>query len=189
MVINKNQDKDTHRHSRRQKGKIDEREWWRVETERRRRKDRVVRRLVRLTTWTQEQWDPHLDLSVWWNKLPATIPYSTLSTDVTSKASLFPLSSLLSPSKYSFVPLFLFLPPSQPLSAFLSLSLVLSVSDTQWIREYLAARYQTTLHLPLPLCAQAYQSESHCQDRCHWHSLHLLQHSDDTQLTQLTDRR
>lgn len=53
---------------------------------------------------------------------------------------------------------------------------VLSVSDTQWIREYLAARYQTSLHLPLPLCAQAYQSESRCQDRCHrlnrdhWHN-------------------
>lgn len=93
--------------------------------------DHVVRRLVRLTTWTQEQWDPHLDLSAWWNKLPTTIPYSTLSTDVTSKASLFPLSSLLSPSKYSFVPLFLFLLPSQPLSAFLSMSLgVISIWHT-----------------------------------------------------------
>lgn len=27
--------------------------------------------------------------------------------------------------------------------------------------------YQPPLHLPLPLCAQAHQSESGCQDRCH----------------------
>lgn len=93
--------------------------------------DQVVRKLVRLTTWSREQWDSHLDLSVWWNKLRTTIPYSTRSTDVTSKASLFPLSSLLSPSKYSFMPLFLFLLPSQTLSAFLSLSLgVISIWHT-----------------------------------------------------------
>lgn len=63
--------------------------------------------------------------------------------------------------------LFLFWLPSHALSlGFFPLSepLVLSVSDTQWIREYLAAHYQTSLHLPLPLCAQAYQSESYCQD-------------------------
>lgn len=75
------------------------------------------------------------------------------------------------PLPLTSIHLFLFRLPSHTLSLgfFFSLSLralVLSVSDTQWIREYLAAHYQTSLHLPLPLCAQAYQSESHCQ---HWH--------------------
>lgn len=154
--------------------------------------DHVVRRLVPLTTWSREQWASHLDLSVWWNKLPATIPYSTLSTDVTSKASLSPPLVLSLPSSplpsIHLCPYFSSCSPhrlSLPFSLWVS---VLSVSDTQWIREYLAARYQTSLHLPLPLCAQAYQSESHCQDRCHrrncnhWHNLHLPQHADYTQL-------
>lgn len=95
--------------------------------------------------------DSHLDLSVWWNKPLATIPYSTLSADVTSEASLFP--SLAPLPSIHLCPYFF---PSQTLSLSLSLSQslsVLSVSDTQWIREYLAAPLSDLSSSPTaPLC-------------------------------------
>lgn len=149
--------------------------------------DQVVRKLVRLTTWSLEQWDSHLDLSVWWNKLRTTIPYSTQSILTWHLKHLFfltlhssPLPSIhLCPYFSSYFPHRL----SLPFSLWVS---VLSVSDTQWIREYLAAHYQTSLHLPLPLCAQAYQSENHCQDRCHWRNRN---HGHNLHLSQLTDLR
>lgn len=183
IVINKNQDKDKRTHT-----LTERRNRWERAMESQKgvpkEEHHVVRRLARMATWSREQWISHLDLSVWWNKLLDTIPYSTLSTDVTSKASPFPLTSLFSLPSIHLCPYFLSYFPHRVSPPFSLRVSVLSVSDTQWIREYLAARYQTSLHLPLPLCAQAYQSESYCQDRCHrcncshWHNSYLPQHSD-----------
>ena len=88
--------------------------------------------------------DSHLDLSVWWNKLRR----STLSSDVTSEAPLFSSSSPFFSQVFMYALISLLTSPpladslpslSLPLLPFSLRVSVLSVSDTQWIREYLAA--------------------------------------------------